>query len=95
MGGACLPPRLDEQELRLHPRLLTNAEEAIASCSATFGRSVSKTEWVYGFKVSLSVSPEGVITSYRLALANCDERPIGEFLVSCAGLPPVGPRLQA
>jgi hypothetical protein len=27
---------------------------------ASFGRSVSKTEWVYGFKVALSVSPEGV-----------------------------------
>ena len=26
---------------------------------ATFGRSVSKTEWIYGFKVALSVSPEG------------------------------------
>src|SRR5215208_4885547 len=27
---------------------------------AAFGRCVSKTEWVYGFKVALSVSPEGV-----------------------------------
>jgi hypothetical protein len=25
---------------------------------ATFGRCVSKTEWVYGFKVALSVTPE-------------------------------------
>lgn len=25
---------------------------------ATFGRSVSKTDWVYGFKVALSVTPE-------------------------------------
>jgi Transposase DDE domain len=52
---------------------------------ATFGRSVSKTEWVYGFKVALSVSPEGVVTSFGLAPANCDERPIGEFLVSNDG----------
>ena len=27
---------------------------------ASFGRSVSKTEWVYGFKVALVVDPEGV-----------------------------------
>jgi hypothetical protein len=52
---------------------------------ATFGRSVSKTEWVYGLKVALSVSPEGVITAFGLAPANCDERPIGEFLVSTDG----------
>ncbi len=49
---------------------------------ATFGRSVSKTEWIYGFKVALSVTPEGVVTTFGLAPANCDERPIGEFLVS-------------
>ena len=52
---------------------------------ATFGRSVSKTEWVYGFKVALSVSPRGVITAFGLAPANCDERPIGNFLVGCDG----------
>lgn len=34
---------------------------------ATFGRSVSKTEWVYGFKVALSVSPKGVIIAFGLA----------------------------
>jgi Transposase DDE domain len=49
---------------------------------ATFGRSVSKTEWVYGFKVALCVTPQGVVTAFGLAPANCDERPIGEFLVS-------------
>ena len=27
---------------------------------AAFGRNVSKTEWVYGFKVALAVNPEGV-----------------------------------
>jgi len=52
---------------------------------ATFGRCVSKTEWVYGFKVALSVSPEGVVTVFGLAPASCDERPIGEFLISSDG----------
>ena len=49
---------------------------------ATFGRSASKTEWVYGFKVALSVSPEGVICAFGLAEAASDDRPIGEFLIS-------------
>jgi hypothetical protein len=49
---------------------------------ATFGRCASKTEWVYGFKVALSVSPEGAITAFGLAEASSDERPIGEFLIS-------------
>jgi hypothetical protein len=48
---------------------------------ATFGRSASKTEWVYGFKVALSVSPEGVICAFGLAEASSDERPIGEYLI--------------
>jgi hypothetical protein len=52
---------------------------------AAFGRCASKTEWVYGFKVALSVSPEGVITSFGLAEVNCDERPVGEFLVELDG----------
>ena len=52
---------------------------------AAFGRCASKTEWVYGFKVALSVSPEGVITSFGLAEANCDERPVGEFLLKLDG----------
>lgn len=52
---------------------------------AAFGRSVSKTEWVYGFKVALSVSPEGVVTAFGLAPANCDDRPIGEFLLISDG----------
>jgi hypothetical protein len=49
---------------------------------ASFGRSISKTEWIYGFKVALSVSPKGVVTAVGLAPANCDERPFGEFLVA-------------
>jgi hypothetical protein len=49
---------------------------------ASFGRSVSKTEWVYGFKVALAVDPEGVVTAFGLAPANCDERPIAEALIA-------------
>ena len=41
---------------------------------ASFGRCRSKTEWVYGFKVALVVSPEGVVTAFYLASAACDER---------------------
>lgn len=52
---------------------------------ATFGRCVSKTEWIYGFKVALSVSPEGIILAFGLAEASSDERPIGEFLISSDG----------
>ena len=50
---------------------------------ATFGRSASKTEWIYGFKVALVVDPGGVITaSFFLATASSDERPIGDALVA-------------
>ena len=49
---------------------------------ATFGRSASKTEWVYGFKAALVVDPDGVITAFGLAGAASDERPIGEALVA-------------
>ena len=52
---------------------------------ATFGRCASKTEWIYGFKVALSVSPEGIIFAFGLAEASSDERPIGEFLVASDG----------
>jgi hypothetical protein len=52
---------------------------------AKVGRSVSKTEWVYAFKVALSVSPEGVVPAFGLSPANSDERPIGEFLVASDG----------
>jgi len=52
---------------------------------ATFGRCVSKTEWVYGFKVALSVTPEGLIAAFGLAEANFDERPIGGFLLTSDG----------
>ena len=49
---------------------------------ATFGRSASKTEWVYGFKVALVVDSDGVITAFGLAPASSDERPIGEALIA-------------
>lgn len=52
---------------------------------ASFGRCVSKTEWIYSFKVALAVDPEGVVMAFGLAPANCDERLIGEFLVSSDG----------
>ena len=59
--------------------------KGLFAVQAAFGRSVSKTEWVYGFKVALSVSPEGVVTAFGLAPANCDERAVGEFLVASDG----------
>jgi hypothetical protein len=49
---------------------------------ATFGRCRSKSEWVFGFKVALVVSPEEVVTTFFLAPANSDERPIGETLIA-------------
>jgi hypothetical protein len=52
---------------------------------ASFGWCVSKTAWVYGFKVALSVSRSGVITAFGLAPANCPERPIGEALLALDG----------
>jgi Transposase DDE domain len=52
---------------------------------ASFGRSASKTEWVYGFKAALVVDPEGVVTAFGLAPAASDERPIGDALVASDG----------
>ena len=49
---------------------------------ASFGRSASKTEWVYGFKVALVVDSDGVITAFGLAPAASDERPIGDALIA-------------
>jgi len=49
---------------------------------ASFGRSASRTEWVYGFKVALVVDPEGVVSAFGLAPAASDERPIGEALLA-------------
>jgi hypothetical protein len=52
---------------------------------ASFGRCASKTEWMYGFKVALAVTPTGVITAFGLAPAACDERPIGDALIAADG----------
>jgi hypothetical protein len=49
---------------------------------ASFGRSASKTEWIYGFKVALVVDPDGVVTVFGLAPASSDERPIGDALIA-------------
>jgi hypothetical protein len=49
---------------------------------ASFGRSASKTEWVYGFKVALVVDPDGVVTAFGLAAASSDERPIADALIA-------------
>jgi hypothetical protein len=49
---------------------------------ASFGRSTSKTEWVYGFKVALVVDPKGVVSAFGLARAASDERPIGDALIA-------------
>jgi Transposase DDE domain len=49
---------------------------------ATFGRSASKTEWIYGFKEELVVDPYGVVTVFGLAAASSEERPIAEALVA-------------
>src|SRR5829696_9192569 len=49
---------------------------------ATFGRSASKTEWIYGFKVALVVDPDGVITAFGLAPPASDDRPIGDALLA-------------
>jgi hypothetical protein len=57
------------------------SRQGLFAGQATFGRSASKTEWVYGFKVALSVSPQGVICAFALAEASSDERPIGECLI--------------
>jgi hypothetical protein len=48
---------------------------------ATFGYCRSKTDWVYGFKVALAVTPAGVVTAFGLAPAASDERPLGDVLV--------------
>jgi hypothetical protein len=56
--------------------------KGVFSGQASFGRCRSKTEWIYGFKVALVVDPQGVVTAFGLAPANCDERPIGDAMIS-------------
>jgi hypothetical protein len=58
------------------------SRKGLFAAQASFGRSASKTEWVYGFKVALVVDPKGVVSAFGLAPAACDERPIGEALIA-------------
>jgi hypothetical protein len=58
------------------------ASKGLFAGQASFGRSASKTEWVYGFKVALVVDPAGVITAFGLAEAASEERPIAEALIA-------------
>jgi hypothetical protein len=60
----------------------SEASKGLFCEQASFGRSASKTEWIYGFKVALVVDPDGVITAFGLAPAASDERPIGEALIA-------------
>jgi hypothetical protein len=57
------------------------SQRVVLCGQASFGRSTSKTEWVYGFKVALTVSPEGLITAFGVGEAASDERPIGDWII--------------
>src|SRR5215208_1727835 len=57
------------------------SRKGLFAAQASFGRSASKTEWVYGFKVALVVDPQGVVSAFGLAEAASDERPIGDALL--------------
>jgi hypothetical protein len=60
----------------------SEASKGLFCGQASFGRSASKTEWIYGFKVALVVDPAGVITAFGLVPASSDERPIAEALIA-------------
>ena len=60
----------------------SEASKGLFCGQASFGRSASKTEWIYGFKVALVVDPKGVVSAFGLAPAASDERPIGEALIA-------------
>jgi len=68
-------------DLRRGPRVRACRKSLFAG-QASFGRSVSKAEWDYDFKVALSISLEGVITAFFLACAACDERKVGDALIA-------------
>lgn len=59
----------------------SEAGKGLFAGQASFGKSTSKPEWVYGFKVALTVDRKGGVTAFGLASANCDERYIGEALI--------------
>jgi len=52
---------------------------------ASFGWCAAKGDWVYGFKVGLAVTPEGVITAFLLAGAHDPEREVGDALILADG----------
>jgi hypothetical protein len=86
---AALAAHLGGQDAAYHVLDTTLIPAIVRACrhghfagQASFGRCVSKTEWVYGFKVALCVTPTGVITSFGLAPAACDERSLGEALLA-------------
>ncbi len=54
----------------------------VADGQASFGKTASKSEWVYEFKVALVMDPEGVVSAFGLAPAASDERPISEALIA-------------
>jgi hypothetical protein len=66
----------------LIPAMVRASGKGLFCGQASFGRSASKTEWVYGLKVALVVDPEGVITAFGLAGAASDQRPIGDALIA-------------
>ena len=85
----CLAERLASGLYRVLDTSLTPALHRVRACrhglfagQATFGWCRSKTDWVYGFKVALVVTPSGVITTFGLALAASDERQVGEALIA-------------
>jgi len=52
---------------------------------ASFGWCAAKSEWVYGFKVGLAVTPEGVLTACLVAGAHDAEREVGDALILADG----------
>src|ERR671913_1490162 len=79
---ACPSAVFRVMDTTLVPAMVRASRKGLFCGQASFGRSASKTEWVYGFKAALVVDPNGVVTSFGLAPAASDERPIGEALVA-------------
>lgn len=52
---------------------------------AGFGWCAAKSEWVYGFKVGLAITPDGVITAFLLSGAADPEREVGDALLVLDG----------
>jgi hypothetical protein len=66
----------------LIPAMVRASRKGLFAGQASFGRSASKTEWVYGFEVARVVDSDGVITAFALAPAASDERPIADALLA-------------